>query len=1030
VLNEESLFEAALEKPTASERRAFLESACAGDSRLRKRVELLLAAHDNTRGILDASAGSGGWTKVGAGLTPDGGSQASELVGTTIADRYRLLEEIGGGGMGTVWKAEQKQPVRRTVALKLIRPGMDSRSVLSRFEVERQALALMDHQNIARVLDGGTTDSGRPFFVMEYVKGVPLTKYCDDARLSITQRLALFVPACQAVQHAHTKGVIHRDLKPSNILVCLQDGQPMPKVIDFGLAKAMHQPLTDHTLHTAHGMLVGTPLYMSPEQAEPNNLDVDARTDVYALGVILYELLTGTTPVERGRFHEAAWHEMLRLIKEEEPPRPSARLSGSDSLPSLAAQRQVEPVRLTWLLRGELDWIVMKALQKDRSRRYETANSFARDIERYLHDEPVDAGPPSAIYRLQKFGRRHRVALALAAAFAAVLMGATAVSTWQAVRARRAQAAAVRAYDSETLQRRVALEQRDRAVQAEAQAKRSETEARSVLGFFRERVLSAPRPEGQEGGLGREVTLRAALDAAEPGIATGFAEVPTVEAAIRDALGESYSYLGETALAIRQLERARTLRTAELGRDHVDTLESMNKLAVNYWQAGRIDDSVALHEETLRLRRAKLGADDPATIGTMNDLALAYQDAGRLSEAITLLEQARKPFEEKMGLEHPDTLTCMSNLAVAYRHAGRLGDALPLYEETHRRLLAKLGREHPTTLYSMHNLASGYDAAGKRDLSLPLFAETLKLRKAKLGADHPDTLNTMNSLASTYQNDGKLNLALPLYEETLKLRKAKLGADHPDTLNSTNNLAMGYRALGKFELALPLLEENHKLSRARLGAKHPFTLIAMNNLAKCYRTANKVDKAMPLFQEAAEGFEKLRFRHSHAGRTLSDLISAHEDLKHFHEAEVWRRKWLGALKEQDGADSLSYAIELSALGANLLEQEQWTSAEPVLREALAVLEKKQPGEWAMHNARSQLGGALLEQKKYSEAESLLIQAYTGLKAREEQIPQPDRHCVAKAGERIVRLYATWGRPDQAADWQNKLASPAKAESKR
>ena len=242
--------------------------------------------------------------------------------------------------MGTVWKAEQTQPVRRTVALKLIKAGMDSRTVLSRFEAERQALALMDHPNIARVLDGGTTESGRPFFVMEYVKGVPFTQYCDDARLTIAQRLALFVPVCQAVQHAHTKGVIHRDLKPSNILVCLYDGQPVPKVIDFGLAKAMHQPLTEHTLHTAHGVLVGTPLYMSPEQAELNNLDVDARTDIYALGVILYELLTGTTPLERQRFHEAAWHEMLRLIKEEEPPRPSARLSDSDSLPSLAAQRQ------------------------------------------------------------------------------------------------------------------------------------------------------------------------------------------------------------------------------------------------------------------------------------------------------------------------------------------------------------------------------------------------------------------------------------------------------------------------------------------------------------------------------------------------------------------------------------------------------------------------------------------------------------------------------------------------------------------
>jgi eukaryotic-like serine/threonine-protein kinase len=440
-LNEESLFVAALEKPTAAERQAFLEFACAGDSGLRQRVELLLAAHDKTRGMLDASARPTGWTEVAAELTPGRGPHPSELVGTTIADRYKLLEVIGAGGMGTVWKAEQKQPVRRTVALKLIKAGMDSRTVLSRFEVERQALAVMDHPNIARVLDGGTTESGRPFFVMEYVKGVPFTQYCDDARLSIAERLALFVPVCQAVQHAHTKGVIHRDLKPSNILVCLYDGHPVPKVIDFGLAKAIQQPLTEQTLLTAHGVLLGTPLYMSPEQAEFNNLDVDARTDIYALGVILYELLTGTTPLERQRFQEAAWHELLRLIKEEEPPRPSARLSDSEALPSLAAQRQLEPVRLTRLVRGELDWIVMKCLEKDRSRRYETASGLSRDVQRYLADESVEACPPSAGYRLGKFVRRNRGPMLAASIIFLLLVSGIVGTTWGLVRADRARKA-------------------------------------------------------------------------------------------------------------------------------------------------------------------------------------------------------------------------------------------------------------------------------------------------------------------------------------------------------------------------------------------------------------------------------------------------------------------------------------------------------------------------------------------------------------------------------------------------------------
>ena len=322
-MNEEWLFAAALERATAAERQAFLAEACAGDVALRRRVERLLAAHDRSTGILDQTALPAGSVEVTVHADP-GGAPGANASAPWWPAATSCSKRSAPGGMGTVWMAEQTQPVRRKVALKLIKAGMDSRTVLSRFEAERQALALMDHPNIAKVLDGGTTEGGRPFFVMEYVKGVPFTQYCDDARLSIAQRLELFVPVCQAVQHAHTKGIIHRDLKPSNILIGLYDGRPVPKVIDFGLAKAMHEPLTERTLHTAHGVMIGTPLYISPEQAEFNNLDVDARTDIYALGVILYELLTGTTPVERQRFQEAAWHEMLRLIKEEEPPRPSA----------------------------------------------------------------------------------------------------------------------------------------------------------------------------------------------------------------------------------------------------------------------------------------------------------------------------------------------------------------------------------------------------------------------------------------------------------------------------------------------------------------------------------------------------------------------------------------------------------------------------------------------------------------------------------------------------------------------------------
>ncbi len=367
-----------------------------------------------------------------------GYARTSEQPGSIIAGRYKLLEEIGHGGMGTVWAAEQTAPVRRKVALKLIKAGMDSRAVLARFEAERQALALLDHPNIAKVLDGGVTGSGRPYFAMEYVKGVPITEYCDATRLSVEERLNLFIQVCSALQHAHQKGIIHRDLKPSNILVAPYDDKPVPKVIDFGLAKAMHQSLTEKTLYTAHETVLGTPLYMSPEQAQLNNLDVDTRADIYSLGVLLYELLTGTTPLERKRFKEAAWDEVRRMIREEEPPRPSIRLSSTDTLPSLATFRHTEPAKLKKLVRGELDWIVMKALEKDRTRRYETASGLARDIQRYLDDEVVEARPPSTGYRIGKFLRRHRGQVIAASLVLIALLAGIAGTTWGLIREARA----------------------------------------------------------------------------------------------------------------------------------------------------------------------------------------------------------------------------------------------------------------------------------------------------------------------------------------------------------------------------------------------------------------------------------------------------------------------------------------------------------------------------------------------------------------------------------------------------------------
>ena len=398
-----ALFLEATEGHAPEEWPAFLDRACADDASLRAAVERLLRARADL-GTFHESAQS----KLGAMVD----SQPRERPGTAIGP-YKLLQQIGEGGMGTVYMAEQTHPVHRKVALKVIKPGMDSQQVIARFEAERQALALMDHANIARVYDGGTTESDRPYFVMELVRGVPITKYCDDNHLTPRQRLELFVPVCQAIQHAHQKGIIHRDVKPSNVLVTLYDGKPVAKVIDFGVAKAIEQKLTERTLFTQYGTMVGTLEYMSPEQAAMSALGVDTRSDIYSLGVLLYELLTGTTPFDKGRFKQTPFDEIRRIIREEDPPKPSTRLAQStETLPSISAQRRMEPAKLTRLVRGELDWIVMKALEKDRERRYETANELALEVQRYLDDQPVQACPPSAAYRFRKFARRNKGLLA------------------------------------------------------------------------------------------------------------------------------------------------------------------------------------------------------------------------------------------------------------------------------------------------------------------------------------------------------------------------------------------------------------------------------------------------------------------------------------------------------------------------------------------------------------------------------------------------------------------------------------------
>jgi serine/threonine protein kinase/Tfp pilus assembly protein PilF len=847
MMSERDIFIAALQKKDTGERQRYVNEACAGQPELREQVETLLRLYEGAGSFLQNPAmelpPTATLDKAAEPTAPVDPPVLTERQGSQIGP-YKLIEQLGEGGFGIVFRAEQQQPIRRTVALKVLKPGMDTRQVIARFEAERQALAVMDHQNIARVIDGGETRSGRPYFVMDLVKGIPITRFCDEQKLTVRQRLELFVPACRAVQHAHQKGIIHRDLKPTNVLVAAYDGKPVPKIIDFGVAKALGQQLTERTLATRFGEIIGTLEYMSPEQAEFNALDVDTRADVYSLGVLLYELLTGTTPLSTAQLKQAGVAEVLRLIREEDPPTPSTRLSNSkESLTAISAQRKLEPARLAREVRGDLDWIVMRCLEKDRARRYQTANDLARDIERYLNEEPVEAGPPSPVYRLRKFARKNRKWLAAATAFVLLLVTGTGVSAWQAVRARTAEREAVKARDSEADQLR--------------QAKKSEARAQAVLKFFQDKVLAAPRPKNQEGGLRKDATIREALDQAEPAIAKSFADDPLLEASIRNTLGVSYWYLGAHDLALRQQERALQLRRQELGPDHQDTVGIMNDLGIIFHSLGKFREAEKLFAETVEVKRRTLGPEHPITLRSVNNLAVIQSEQGRYEDASKL---AKETWEIQKRVDGPETIFTLRsayNVAIMWRCQGRMEDARRLFDETLETLRRVHGTDHQDTLRVMNYLGELLVDQGKLLEAQKLFEQTLEKQRGVLGETNDETILTLANLADTLRGRGQLKEARKLAEQATQLHRRVLGPEHPQALVAQTFLANVLRDQGEFSEAVKLYERTLMHQRPILGSKTPETQRLLNEFAWLLATASDLKfrdppRAVALAKEAVE----------------------------------------------------------------------------------------------------------------------------------------------------------------------------------
>jgi len=878
----------------------------------------------------------------------------------SVLGPYTLLEPIGEGGFGTVFLAEQSEPIRRQVALKVIKLGMDTEQVVRRFEAERQALALMDHPAIAQVFDGGATDAGRPYFVMEYVEGVPITEYCDEHNLSLRARLELFQAVCRGVQHAHQKGVIHRDIKPNNVLVKTVDDGPAPKIIDFGIAKATDQRLTERTLATDFAQIIGTPEYMAPEQADMMALDIDTRADVYSLGVVLYEIMTGSKPFELSSVAQGGYQKLLHEICEVDPPKPSTRVSTmGGELAEIAARRADSPQGLRRTFRGDLDWIVLRALAKERERRYASASELADDVGRYLDDEPVHATPPSNLYRFRKFARRNRALLVASVVVVAALLGSLAALGWGLVQVRAERDAAETARANESVAREQAQEsfrdaERARLLESEARvaaeaalletqearalertareaeagarerAESSLAEAEAVTDFLTEMLASV-----DPGLEGRDVTVRQILDRASQDVAS-FAGRPNIEQRLRGTIGRAYVDLGL------------------------------------YGEAEQ--HALAAHAIALR----EFGADDRRTLKAEVHLGSLRSDQGRYAEAEQVLTSVLKRMEAALGSESAEYARALSLLAYHYSLQGRAAEAEEYFDRAVPRLIELYGREHEAVLASLTNLEAFLWNEDRTEEALAVSDELIETRMRVLGPEHPDTLFTRSNRANQLRAQHRYREAEAEMRAVLAAREEALGADHPHTLESQGRLGSLMSELGRFEEARPLLEQAVEGRIRVLGRDHPETAGSLRKLGLLlWQSGRTAEAEAPLVEAVDAQTRVLGAEHGETLDTRNVLTIVKFELGRLEEARAEWAALVEVAREVHGPEHPNTVLPQTNLAMVLVSLGEYDEAEPLYIEALEVMRRSHgPDANEVQDVMNNIGNLYYYTGRYEEAAAL------------------------------------------------------------